>query len=73
LLVPPSSKVQFQLVGLPVERSVKLTGRGTHPEFGVALKAATGASLQVLSWGSEETVYTPSVAVTTIVRVVPAG
>ncbi len=45
VLVPPSPNVQSQLVGLPVDWSVKLTVRGAQPELGVALKAATGLGL----------------------------
>ncbi|MBA7710243.1 hypothetical protein ES703_119181 [subsurface metagenome] len=48
MLVPPSPKVQFQLVGLPVERSVKSTVKGTQPEVGVASNAATGGGLTVM-------------------------
>jgi hypothetical protein len=43
LLVPPSPKLQDQLVGELVEVSVKLTARGAVPLVGLALKPATGA------------------------------
>ena len=38
----PFPKFQFQEVGLPEERSVKLTISGEQPFKGVALKLATG-------------------------------
>ena len=41
--VPPSPKVQAQLVGPPVLVSVKLTVSGTEPVVGVAVKLAVGA------------------------------
>ena len=41
--VPPSSKVQAQLVGPPVLVSVKLTASGTESVVGVAVKLAVGA------------------------------
>ncbi len=44
MLVPPSPKLQDQAVMLPVEISVKATGRGAVPERGVAVKLATGAT-----------------------------
>ena len=47
----PSPNVQFQLVGLPVDRSVKLTVKGAQPAVGVALNAATGAGLTVMKLG----------------------
>ncbi len=44
MLVPPSPKVQFQLVMFPVDWSVKYTVKGAQPEVGVALKAAWAAT-----------------------------
>jgi hypothetical protein len=41
--VPPSPKVQAQLVGEPLLVSVKLTASGAEPEVGVAVKLAVGA------------------------------
>jgi hypothetical protein len=38
----PFPRSHFQLVGLPVERSVKFTSKGEHPESGVAEKFAAG-------------------------------
>ena len=64
--MPPSPKVQFQLVGLPVDRPVKLTVKGAQQEVGVALNAATGASLMV-TFLEQEAEQTPSVTVKLIV------
>ena len=44
MLVPPSPKLHDQEVTLPVELSVRATGRGAVPERGVAVKLATGAT-----------------------------
>ncbi len=41
--VPPSPKVQAQLVGEPLLVSVKFTTRGAVPVVGVAVKLAVGA------------------------------
>ena len=43
VLVVPSPKFQDQLVGVPVEESVKFTASGAVPLLGLALKLATGA------------------------------
>jgi hypothetical protein len=42
VLLPPSPKLQDQLVGELVEVSVKFTARGAVPLVGLALKLATG-------------------------------
>ena len=42
LLVDPSPKVQFQLVGLLAEVSVKLTSKGPYPLVVLLEKPATG-------------------------------
>ena len=47
MLVPPSPKSHAQDVTLPVEASVKATGRGAVPVVTSALKAATGAGITV--------------------------
>ena len=39
----PSQKFQDQLLGVPVEESVKFTESGVVPLLGLALKLATGA------------------------------
>jgi hypothetical protein len=44
VLLPPSPKFQDQLLGDPVEASVKLTAKGAVPLVGLALKFATGAA-----------------------------
>ena len=41
------SKSQAQLVGLPDERSLKLTASGAVPDVGVALKSAVGPAADV--------------------------
>lgn len=40
--VVPFPRSQRQLVGFPVDKSVKVTTKGAHPEVGVALKFAVG-------------------------------
>ena len=42
--VPPSPKLQSQLVGPPLERSTNATESGAGPERGVASKSATGVT-----------------------------
>jgi hypothetical protein len=44
---PRSPKVQLQLAGLPVEVSVKTTVRGALPDWGTAVKFATGGGTGV--------------------------
>ncbi len=44
----PFPRSHFQLVGLPVERSVKFTSKGEHPESGVAEKFAAGCENTLL-------------------------
>jgi hypothetical protein len=44
VLVDPSPKVHDQLVGLPVEVSLKVTARGAVPLVGLAVKDATGGA-----------------------------
>ena len=41
--MPPSPNVHDQLVGLPVELSVKATVKGAAPEVGAPWKFAVGA------------------------------
>ena len=65
-LVPPSPKVQLQLVGLPVDRSAKLTVKGATPDVGEASEAATGASSMV-TFLEQEAEQAPLVTVTFMV------
>ena len=44
MLVPPSPKLQFQFVTVPVELSVNCTESGAVPLVGEAVKAAAGPS-----------------------------
>ncbi len=52
VLVLPSPKSQVREVMLPVEASVKATGRGAAPDVGVALKAAPGGGVTVTVTGA---------------------
>ena len=49
----PLPRSHCQLVGLPVDRSVKFTRSGAQPDIGVAEKFALNCALQINAWESK--------------------
>ena len=46
----PFPRSHFQLVGFPVELSVKFTSKGAQPDSGVAEKSAINCAREVNAW-----------------------
>jgi hypothetical protein len=51
--VVPFPRSHCQLVGLPVDRSVKFTRRGAQPDIGVAEKFAASWARDTKAWESK--------------------